>query len=310
MVNKCIVITIAIFVFIIIPSCFLLGYSFSSLDATTYGLNYNNNLKEIENNTYTSGLYFLGVGHWFITFPKTLQTIDWSSDSDEDDALACLTSDGLPVTLEVSFQYQLSEDLVYDLYMAYGDNWNEIFESVGQNVLQEVASEFTAYEFFSNQTQIGNDMREALDDAFSAELYSTVSQFQLKQVTLPDAFEDAIEDTIIASQTIQQAQFQYDTAEIDAQTTIIQTSYDANITIITAQAAANQSLAIAQANADAEKALLVAEALALQIAVSQLGLNSSQLDLYIFLQAIAIQDNSELFIAMDPSTQYTVGGGN
>jgi hypothetical protein len=51
--RTCWIVTGGIFVFVIIPSCFLLGFSFGTLQATEYGLNYNNNLKDIENKTYT-----------------------------------------------------------------------------------------------------------------------------------------------------------------------------------------------------------------------------------------------------------------
>jgi len=254
-------IAISVVVFILIPSIVLLSVSFSSLESTEYGLNYNGNVKSIENLTYTSGLYFLGVGHSFIVFPKTLQTIDFTTDTTP---LSALTSDGLPVTLEISFQYQLNQDQIYELYLDLGDTWPEVFSAVGQHILAAVASDFPANDFFSNQVGIGNEMKSRLNDEFTSTFYSSVDQFQLKSVSLPDEFEGAIEDTIVASQSIQKAQYLLDTAQVDAKTVTIQTSYNANITIVTAQAVATNTLSLAIAQANADYNLIVIEASSLK----------------------------------------------
>jgi hypothetical protein len=53
--------------------------------------------------------------------------------------------------------------------------------------------------------------------------------------------------------------------------------------------------------------LVKSEADALAIAKQTLGLNGTQLDKYIFLQALSTQDSSELFVDLDPTLQYGVG---
>ena len=171
---------------------------------------------------------------WLLRIEKkwkeTLQTVEFTTDTTP---LSTLTSDGLPVTLEISFQYQLNQDTVYELYMDLGDNWPLIFNAVGQHILSEgnrafcdayhwrfqkkkksVATRFTANQFFSDQEGIGSVMKLTLNTEYSSKFYSTVSQFQLKSVSLPVDFEAAIQNTIVASQNIQQANYLLQTAQV------------------------------------------------------------------------------------------------
>ena len=54
---------IAISVFVVL--------SFASITVTEYGLDYNSITKTLDPEYYTSGYYYLGFGHKFITFPST-----------------------------------------------------------------------------------------------------------------------------------------------------------------------------------------------------------------------------------------------
>jgi hypothetical protein len=60
--------------------------------------------KKVEDTFYEPGLYFIGLGHNFVTFPRNVITLDFSSERNADwTALKSRTSDGLEVTLDVSF---------------------------------------------------------------------------------------------------------------------------------------------------------------------------------------------------------------
>lgn len=49
-------------------------------------------------------MHFLGIGHSFIRFQKTVQTMEFSSERTADGAsLVSRTNDGLEVQLEISF---------------------------------------------------------------------------------------------------------------------------------------------------------------------------------------------------------------
>lgn len=64
---------------LLITSITLIAVSFSSLDPVEMGLEYNaNTLTLNEDELFDNGLYFLGVGHSFFKFPKSLQAVKFS----------------------------------------------------------------------------------------------------------------------------------------------------------------------------------------------------------------------------------------
>jgi len=66
-----------------------------------------NKVIKINPSPYTAGIFFLGIGHSFIKFPKTVQTLEFSKEKTANSApLQSRTSDGLEVILEISFQYK------------------------------------------------------------------------------------------------------------------------------------------------------------------------------------------------------------
>ena len=64
--------------------------------------------------------------------------------------------DGLKVNLDLQYQYRLIPELdeVLKLYYTWGYRHKYCFALVARNVLRDVASNFTAYEFFYNRELI------------------------------------------------------------------------------------------------------------------------------------------------------------
>lgn len=63
----------------------------------------------MDSKPYIGGIHFLGVGHSFIKYPKTVQTIEFSQDRTANGpSINSRTNDGLEVILEISFQYKLN----------------------------------------------------------------------------------------------------------------------------------------------------------------------------------------------------------
>ena len=111
--------------FAILAVAVLLFMSFSSLDASEYGLDYNSITKTIDPKFYGSGIYFLGFGHSFIRYPSVQTNLEFSSDSGANrPALDSRTSDGLQVTFKkVTVTYRLRPENLYQLYMKYGTDY-------------------------------------------------------------------------------------------------------------------------------------------------------------------------------------------
>ena len=143
--------------FIVIPSFIMIMMSFSSLPTVEYGLDYNAITLTVDNRTYDSaGLYFLGLGHSFIKFPRTIQTIEFNAA--HDDLLHTRTLDGLPLTLGVSFQYRYIQQHLYELYRAYKLKHVHVYENTATAVIANVACNYSAYTFFNDKQGIATVM--------------------------------------------------------------------------------------------------------------------------------------------------------
>jgi hypothetical protein len=295
--KKKLVLLILFAVFVLIPSIVLFSVSFASLQATEVGLDYNHNTKHVDSKLYQNGLYMLGLGHSFIKFPTTLQTMDFEGSSQ----VTCFTSDGLPVTLSLSFQYKLVPSSVHDLYMTFGLDYETVYKNYALHQIAEGSTMFTAYQFFNEPSAIGSYLLKNIQESFTT-LYATVEYLQLKSVGLPAVFEDAIQDTIVAEQQIQKAGYQLDTATVLASTMVQNATYAANITLINAAAEATNYLQTQQANALATANLIGIEAISYAAVMSDLQFESAdQLLDYIWLEALSEQDHAELFIGF-PAT--------
>lgn len=74
--------------------------------------------------SYTGGRYFLGLGHSFITFPTQAVTIDFTADPGaRERPLATRTSDGLPVTLQISMRTPLRALFLLDFVLLSATGW-------------------------------------------------------------------------------------------------------------------------------------------------------------------------------------------
>jgi len=300
--KKKLILAVLFVVFILVPSIVLFSVSFASLQATEVGLDYNHNTKHVDTNVYSSGLYMLGLGHTFIKFPTTLQTVDFEGGSQ----VTCFTLDGLPVTLSLSFQYKFAPSSAYDLYMKFGLNYEVVYQNIALHQIAEVSAKYTAYQFFNEPTTIGTFLLKSLQDSF-ATLFASVEFLQLKSVGLPQVFEDAIQDTIVAEQQIQKAGYQLDTAMVQASTMVQNATYIANITLINAAADATNILQTQRATAMAMANLIDIEAISYASVSIDLGFtDADQLLDYIWLETLSEQDSAELFIGFPAAPVYGV----
>lgn len=128
------------------------------------------------------------------------------------------TADGLEVELEISFQYSLKGDMLYNMYMDYEVNFKRIIMSMALDTLTSSASNYTAYDFFMNRAKIGSDMQFELNISLGARAYANVEFFQLRNVDLPDGFEEAIQYSEVRKQDIQKARAELNRSKVEVET--------------------------------------------------------------------------------------------
>ena len=217
-------------------SCFcsflLIIFGFATLEATEFGLNYSWISKSISPNIKENGLYFIGIGHSFIKFPKTVQTIEFSTaKSANQGPIQSRTSDGLEVTLEISFQYILQKDQIYKLYTKYGKDYNYIFQNIAVHTLTEEATKYTAYNFFMDRGKIKDDFQFELDKVFQNLCYSNIQFLQLRSVDLPNLFENSIQESEVKKQDIQKAKAEQNKIMIEVDTKIKAAEFQKDVII-------------------------------------------------------------------------------
>ena len=323
--------------FVIVPATILIILSFATLEPVEYGLNFNAITMSLENTTYSvAGLYFLGFGHWFIVtptlanpehklplvahgadsrcpapslsqrFPRTIQTIEFIAHSDNQ-LLHTRTSDGLPLTLGLSFQYRYIPEHLHTLYLTFRGEHQAVYVNTATATIANIACNYSAYTFFNDKQGIAISMMKALRQKFSSELYATVEALQISQVELPASFQDAILTSIATKQNITRSMRYKDNMQVTFQTQRMVSEQSANQTIITARGEANRNLLRAQANAKITEQTVQAEMDAYSNLNSALTLDSSESLNYIWwdtLQSAAAQPGApskEFLIGLDPA---------
>lgn len=206
---------------------------FASVEVTEYALNYSLIRRKVEPQTYAPGRYWISPLNFFVKFPATLTTIQFSDSAMQNDLsttergesqLRSRTRDGLDVFIELSFQYQLARDRLYDLYTLMGGypDYHDIFVRVAIDRLTETATKYSATEFFTQRTAIGKDMEALLEREFSADLSSHVFSFQLRSVGLPRDFEEAIQETEVMKQDLSVAIAEQNSTRVSLETQLMQ----------------------------------------------------------------------------------------
>ena len=237
---------------LLIAGAIMIGCSFGVLGPTDMGLDYDSiNIRINEVDLFENGRYFIGLGHEFIIFPKRLKTIRMSDQASSGGGegeegeervtsqLLARTMDGLPVTLDLSFQYRLmpSAESLVKLYKDFQTDYESAYIRIARNVLRDVAADYQAFNYFYNRSVISSAMRGSLDVALMQHS-ATVQSFQLLNILLPPRFSSAIEETEIARQEIENAGYQQAVSITEANTRVREAERQAKIILLAANATA------------------------------------------------------------------------
>ena len=154
----CSIASLTILVAIILIAC-----SLSVLNYNEVGLNYSSWFKVIERKTYTHGIKFIGLGHSFHRYEISLNTIEFSNDPGATlPIIKCRTKDGLELDLEVSLQYRVFPDNIYEIFTTYGENEKKILNRVVLDTISDTSTGFTSNDFFTRRAEIQDVMKTDL----------------------------------------------------------------------------------------------------------------------------------------------------
>lgn len=244
--------------FVLVPAIIMIAVSFASLPTVEYGLDYNAITMTVDNTTYTqAGLYFLGLGHSFIKFPRVVQTIEFIPS--HRDLLHTRTSDGLPLTLGVSFQFRYIPQHLHTLYLAYRNDHMHVYQNTATAVIANVACNYSAYTFFNDKQGIAAAMQRELTIQFAEKLYAQIEALQINYIELPISFQDAILESIATKQNITRSLRYKENMAVTFSTNLMVSEQEKNQTIIAATGRANQRRQQAFANAKVTEQEVTAE---------------------------------------------------
>ncbi len=274
--------------------------SFASLEYNEYGLDYSSIWKTVDEQPYTGGIHFLGFQHSFIKFPKSVQTIEFSSSKSANSGIMkSRTSDGLEVKLEISFQYELQSASLYGLYMNYSENYQDFMINRAIHIVNKVSNEYTAYDFFLIRTDIANVMQDELGESLKKDIGVLIKFFQLKDVDLPDSFEDAIQQTEVKKQDIEKAKAEKSKVEVEIETKLQKAEQNKKIILNEAYGQSNSTTSASLAEVDAYNFTETNVVGSLINLKQSAGLTNEGLLDYIQSTIIANYEGSHMIISLD-----------
>jgi regulator of protease activity HflC (stomatin/prohibitin superfamily) len=156
--------------------------------------------------------------------------------------------------LRVSVNYRIPPDQVATVYATYGSEGNMVMRLLDRLVPQEtkiVFGRFNAVAAIQERARLNAEVSTAITDGI-ADAPIIVESVQIEDIAFSEAYENSIEQRMLAEVEVQRIQQNADREEVQAQITVIQ-----------AQARADAVRAEAQAQADAIKLRGEAEAAAI-----------------------------------------------
>jgi len=156
-----------------------------------------------------------------------------------DDSLQALTSDGLPVKLDVSIRFHVMPEQVWKLHQDIGPDYiDKIVRPVSRSGIRMVLSRFKVTEVYSGARQkIIEGIRELLDPKF-ASAYIQLDEVLLRDVGFSDEFQQTIEQKQVAQQEAQRMVFVLQQAKLERERKIVEAQGQAGAIRLRARALA------------------------------------------------------------------------
>jgi len=242
------------------------------VEPTDYALIYNSISKNVDSQVYEGGRYFLFFTNSFVSFPKTLVSIEFSdSQNSQAPGLQTRTKEGLALTLHISFQYQLIKEKLKNLYTMNNIYYEATFVRISRDIILQEAGKFQAPQFWTNRSSIGDNMRLTLDNALM-EIGAHCVSLQMLKIDLPETYENKIVLTQVEVQKKSTKEFEQIATLIRAQMQVDISDANRTIANVSAYGQSQGYITRQQAQAQAINNIISAESSAYQIAMHMLGL--------------------------------------
>jgi len=208
--------------------------------------------------TFTPGRYWIGFWQDFITFPSTLNTIEFSDEKPEVGVqhlfpLSSRDRDGKMIRLDVSIQYRLKPEALGRIYRDMTTLYEDVYISDLRDRLSKAANQFKVSQVWTEYSYVAKQMLQRCKEMLAprgAECWN----LQLYKIEVSEKYQNQITYTQVKKQKQKSTQAQMIQAQIRAETAYLLASYTKRIMIMDASATAHQinieryAIAAAQAN--------------------------------------------------------------
>lgn len=283
----------------------LLAVSWATLSPQEYGLKYNGVTKTMDDDqVYSSGRIYVGVGGSFYKFPRKLTYVEFSTS--KGNALDVWSADGQQVFVEASFYYQLRGDKIHDLFYTYGTSIDRVVRYMAAETLRNVATLYETEDFFTNRSAIDDTMTQSLQTRLAADAFASVVQFNLLSIDVPNNFDAAIINKVITGQDVLTLEQLRQSQVIRSQIDIVNATANANVTTLNANAGATGTVISQTANAVLFQQLTSARATELAALYSALNFTAPRhLLQYLYTDVIRGNTLAKTTVAVDVTGTQT-----
>jgi len=287
----------------------ILSMSWDTVAPTELGLLKNTITGSVDlYNVYPAGRYFVGPAASFILFPANQKVLSYGNRSrDRQRPIAARTgasgsgdtdSGGQPLSLSVSFTYQLDAERLAMVYGTYGQKWESSYMRFAQEALTDVAQRFTPSEFWKNRRGIEIEMEKAVNRTISNVGFAQVKSLQLKSVGFQSSYETTITNIQLQEQLKVTKSFQLEVTRVLKEVDVTQAETSATVALINAEAARERAQIEGQANANALEREQSVKAILYRRMRDHLGWSSQDFLQYIKMRALNKQPTNNVVVGV------------
>lgn len=287
----------------------LFALSWDTVEPTEFGLVQNGFTGYVElspDKVYTSGRYFIWLRHSFLNFPRNLVNLEFSSRGDRIPIPARTGPDpddresgGQPISLSVSFQYQMMQRNVPVIYQTFGAAWESSYMRFAQQAITNTAQDFTPRMFWTGREQIEKALHFAVNKTLVSQGYAEVHSLQLLKVDFNSNYEDTITNIQLQEQLKVTKNYQLEVTRVMKEVDILESETKAQIAKINAEAQRQANVVINEANTNALKLEQAAKATWYSQLKRKMGWSNDDFIKYVKIKSLNKQQAEHMVVGVN-----------
>lgn len=181
------------------------------------------------------------------------------------------SKDAQTMDISMTVQYQIRKENALDIANHYGsvEVMANRIEAIAIEKAKAKLSSFSAMEIIETRSEISPMVEDVIKEAVNEDYYVDIVTVVLTNIDFSDAFEQIVEDKMIAEQEKKKAEYEAETAIINAKKELEVAKLDAEAKLALAEADAKAQIAVAEAEARAIKLKSIEVARALGFTITE-----------------------------------------